>query len=134
MKIKQIDDDELGFQLAPMIDITFLLVVFFMAAANLQTAAKVEIKMPKASAARAPQDPGGRGVVTIKEDGQIYVGAESADTAKLTALVRDGLHVNPNLKIQLRADKAVPFKKVREVMGLIAEAGVGDIIFAAYEN
>lgn len=127
-------DEEIGFQMAPMIDCVFLLIIFFMSAANQRQAEKVKIEVPEAANATVAKDQSGRGTVTIMNDGKIYVGTIPSSLDDVARLVEAGLRENPSLRIFLRADSRVPYKSVREVMGRIAEGGVSDIIFATYEK
>jgi biopolymer transport protein ExbD len=121
-------------QMAPMIDMVFLLLIFFMVAAHFNVLERVEIKPPVAKHAAIPEDPKDRRTISIKEDGTIYVGMEPRELEEVQPIVERVLEQVPHLKIFLRADRNVPHKRVREVMKACAEAGVVEIIFATYES
>jgi len=127
-------DEEMGFQMAPMIDCVFLLIIFFMSAANQRQAEKIEIEIPEAAAAVVAQDQSNRGNITVKENGEIFVGVTPVTLEQLEPLVSSTREFQPNLRIFLRADARVHFQKVRAVMDKIAAAGISDIIFATYES
>jgi len=132
MKIEIPDDAPAGFQMAPMIDVVFLLIIFFMVAADLSQQEKVPVKIPVASHSVRPEDPSGRGTITVKRNGDIYAGTEKVTVDQLHDLARVRLNENANFKLFLRADRKTPHEHIREVMRVAAEAGIVDIIFATY--
>jgi biopolymer transport protein ExbD len=127
-------DEEVGFQMAPMIDCVFLLIIFFMSAANQRQAEKIEIEVPEAAAAVVAKEQIGRGSITITNEGDIYIGVNKVTEEEVADQVALGVRENPDLRIFLRADKRVAYREVRRVMDQVAAAGVGDIIFATYEE
>jgi biopolymer transport protein ExbD len=133
MKIKSIPDDAVAFQMAPMIDCVFLLIIFFMLVANVNQQERVRIDVPVAANAQRPKDPSGRGVITIKSDGKIFLGLRQMDAQQISDLVTSRVAENPNFKVFLRADRKTQHKFVREVMAACAAGGVSDIIFSTYE-
>jgi biopolymer transport protein ExbD len=132
MKIDVPDDAPAGFQMAPMIDVVFLLIIFFMVAADMNQQERVPVEIPLASHAERPEDPSGRGTVTVKPNGDLFAGAQAVTLDQLRDLARVRLAENPNFKLFLRADRATPHEHVRAAMVAAAEAGVVDIIFATY--
>lgn len=134
MKIQIPDDTGAGFQMAPMIDVVFLLIIFFMVAADMNQQERVPVDIPLASNAERPEDPSGRGTITVKPNGDLFAGAQPVTLEQLSELARTRLAENPNFKLFLRADRATPHEHVRAAMVAAAEAGVGDIIFATYTS
>lgn len=132
MNIKLPDDVPAAFQMAPMIDVVFLLIIFFMVTANMSQQERVPVDIPVASHSVRPDDPSGRGVVSIDVKGDVYAGTAKVDMDQLRDLTLVRLKENPGFKVFLRADRKTPHKHVREAMRVIAEAGVADIIFASY--
>ena len=66
MKIAKKQEDEIGFQLAPMIDMTFLLLIFFMVTTKIsKDQVKVDIKLPTAANATIPNDISNRDIISI---------------------------------------------------------------------
>ncbi|MFV0337474.1 MAG: ExbD/TolR family protein [Chthoniobacterales bacterium] len=126
--------EEAEFQMAPMIDITFLLIIFFMVAANVNVSERIDIKVPVAEASRASKDPSNRLNLSITEDGKLYLGSTLVEKDFLQQQATTLFKENPNLKIFLRADARVKHKAVKEALSVLAEAGITDIIFATYET
>ena len=134
MKIKLPADDELGFQMAPMIDITFLLLIFFMLVAKQAQSQFIEIENAVAEHSTIAKEMGDRGVVTINVDEEVYLGAYPAELEDLTEMVKNRIEDNPKFKVQLRIDARVRHEKVRAVLKACAEGGALDIIFSTYQS
>jgi biopolymer transport protein ExbD len=128
-----LEEDD-GIQMAPMIDMVFLLLIFFMAASHLNQLEKVEIEVPVARHAAVPDDLLDRRTITIQADGSLYLGNRPGVLEEITPLVRKELAAAPMLKIYVRADERVRHRRVREVMKACADAGAAEVIFAAYET
>jgi biopolymer transport protein ExbD len=70
------DDGDIGFQIAPMVDVVFVLMLFFMASAGLQVVEK-ELAMNLPSGSGNPSDiPSTPVVVDITADGQVSINDE----------------------------------------------------------
>lgn len=134
MKLRVPWDDNVGFQMAPLIDIVFLLNIFFMLVANANSQARKEIDVPVASESTRPGDNSGRGMITVTKDGKIFAGLQEVDAAGLTRLVQENARRDPHFKILLRADRNAKHKSVREAVAACAAGGVADIIFGVSET
>lgn len=134
MKPRPIEDTSEAPDLTPMIDIVFLLIVFFMTVANMQVQQLVPISIPIAENASIPEERGIRTTITIKSDGSLFFGARSTVLEDLPGLVAQGKADSPQLKVYVRADAYVPFKEVRKVFAAAAEGGVPNVIFATYQS
>ncbi len=135
MKLKVPSMEDVGFQMAPMIDCVFQLMIFFMCASHLhQTLDNPKIEIPVAANASIPEELSDRRYITIKDDGTILLGGNTATIPQVKTAIEQAAKTIPNLKIFLRADKRLKHKKVREVMQACADAGASEIIFAAYQS
>lgn len=134
MKVWSPEDVDDRPDLTPMIDVVFLLIVFFMTVATLLTAEKIEIEMPVAAASKVPDDATGRETFTLLEDGTLFAGIRRVDEAGLQEIISTGLAEQPGYKVYLRVDRNTPHKHVRDLMKQCAEAGAYDVIFAVFQN
>ncbi len=135
MKITRRPDDEMGFQLAPMIDMTFLLLIFFMVTTKIsKEQIKEEIKLPVASNSIIPNDVSNRDIVSIDEQGRYFIGSEQTDKRQLADYLKKRFENTPPLRLYIRADKTTPAKKIKEVMKMAADAGAVDVIFGSYQS
>ena len=132
MRIKIEDKEECKLQMAPMIDMVFLLVIFFMCASHLSSQQSLQLEIPTASHGVIPKERPDRWVVNIMKDGSLYGGKDPFTLDRLKQLVSAQVKANPSLKIYLRADTQTPHKEVKKVMNAMAEVGVDDFIFGVY--
>ena len=72
MKIPMDTNEEAEFDMAPMIDMVFLLLIFFMMASQLSIRQNVPLEIPTASKAVVPKERPSRFVVNIDKEGMIY--------------------------------------------------------------
>jgi len=127
-------DEEVGFQLAPMIDMTFLLLIFFMVTTKISNEQiKVDIRLPVASNAIIPDDISNRDIISIDGAGEYWIGQRMVDKGELTEYLKQRFVDYPPLKIYVRADAATPGRKIKEFMKIASEAGAINIIFGTYK-
>ncbi len=135
MKIAKRQEDEIGLQLAPMIDMTFLLLIFFMVTTKIsKDQVKVDIKLPTAANATIPNDLSNRDIISIDGHGAYYIGQTPASKKELAAHLQERFKVNPPLRLYVRADKNTPGKQIKELMRIAAEAGAVNVIFGTFQD
>jgi biopolymer transport protein ExbD len=135
MIVRRRHSEDIGFQIAPMIDITWILIIFFMVTMHLaENEFAVDIDLPVASAAEVPPDLNGRVVVNIDPSGNYFVGNEPMSLAQLTAHMKMRLIQYPPLKVYLRADAGIPAQKTKEFYRACAEAGAIEVILASFRE
>jgi biopolymer transport protein ExbD len=135
MKITRRPDDEMGFQLAPMIDMTFLLLIFFMVTTKIsKEQIKEEVKLPVASNSIIPEDVSNRDIISIDAQGRYFIGQEIADKKRLAEYLKKRFENTPPLRLYIRADQKTSGKKIKEIMKMAADAGAVDVIFGSYQS
>jgi len=135
MRLPKKQDDEIGFQLAPMIDMTFLLLVFFMVTTKIsKEQIKVDIKLPTAANAVVPSDLSDRDIISIDSAGQYFVGQKPVDKKQLTAHLKQRFKDTPPLRLYVRADLQTQGKQIKELMKIASEAGAINVIFGTYKD
>ncbi len=132
MRIAMDDKDETKVQMAPMIDMVFLLIIFFMTASHLSSVKSKDLDIPVADRGVVPKERPDRWTVNVEASGAIFSGQEPVTVEALKRLVAERLQQDPELKVYLRADKLTPHKEVKAVMSAMAEVGVGDFIFGVF--
>lgn len=135
MKINRRAEENVGFQLAPMIDMTFLLLIFFMVTTKIsKEQIKEEIKLPVASNALIPPEVSNRDIISIDAQGRYFIGQTPADKKELADHLKKRFENFPPLRLYIRADQSTPGKKIKEVMKMAADAGAVDVIFGSYQS
>ena len=75
-----------------------------------------------------------RDLVTLDAAGNLFSGSRPVTDKELAAHLKRRLAEFPPLRIYVRADRATPAKRVKEVMRLAAEAGAVEVIFGSHQN
>jgi len=115
--------------MTPLIDVMLVLLVIFMITAPLLTSS-LRLDLPRTDAA-LPSDAPRFVTVALDAQGRLYHGDEPVErdefTRRMTALARG----NPLIEVQLRADRAVLYGQVAELLGIVQKAGLTRIGFVA---
>lgn len=113
-----------GIDLTPMIDVVFLLLIFFLLT-SVYAKPMLPLNLPEARSAVATADP--LVTIAIKVDGSIYVNNDSVPLEELQGRL-SGLYASARAKdLNLMSDKGVPFGKVVEVLDAAKQAGAENI-------
>lgn len=117
-----------------MIDMVFLLLVFFMCVSSLAKAEKaVELDLPESHASEVPDDVSDRGLVSVKADGTLFLGAEPVSLEEMKTRIGEAIKKNPTIQISVRADRTTSFLEIKKVLKACAEVGAYEVIYATYE-
>lgn len=130
-ELEQTDDEP---DLTPMIDIVFLLIVFFMTVASVVTAKRVEIEAPIATNSIVPETQENRDTASLKSDGTIYYEGIEVSIEDLQSYLRDSLANDPSMQLLLRIDTATLYSDTRDLMAACAEVGAVNIIFTTFQT
>ena len=130
-ELEQTDDEP---DLTPMIDIVFLLIVFFMTVASVVTAKRKEIEAPIATNSIIAETQENREIVSLTEEGDLYYGATLVSTEDMQSILKDALAINPEMQVLLRIDAGTVFADSQELMAACAEVGAVNIIFTTYQS
>ena len=115
--------------MTPLIDVMLVLVVIFIITAPL-LASSIRLDLPKTDAAKPMEEPK---FVTLVVDkaGQTFLQDQPITLELLAQSLAQTAKQNPDTEVQLRADEAVPYGRVVEVMGVAQKAGLNRIGFVA---
>ncbi len=115
--------------MTPLIDVMLVLLVIFMITAPLMTSS-LKLDLPRTDAAQ-PGDTPQFVSVALDRDGRMFFGDEPVDAAEFARRVGAAAQRDPQTEVQLRADKAVPYGRVAELIGTVQKAGLTRIGFVA---
>lgn len=131
-------DDEIN--MAPMIDMVFLLLIFFMVASHLTALERIPVPLPVADEAKVPEEARDRQLVTIRavddsgEDAEIFMNLQVVSPEEFSTAIANLFESDENLQVYLRADRRVKHKHIKAVMKSCADVGIVDIIFGTFES
>lgn len=121
--------------MTPMIDMVFLLLVFFMTVSVLARADKqVKLDLPESSESDVPDDLSDRGTISLDEEGNIYLSARLVGIDTMQAEIKAALELNPELRIHVRADQATNYGDIQKILRACAEVGAYEVIYATYQS
>ena len=126
-------DEDIEIDMSPMIDMVFLLLIFFIVASQIIDE-KVKVQIPAAAYSKIPEDTTGRIMISVNKDDEIYLSHLQVTVDELKDLMANELEADPNLQILIRAGKAVKYKTNQKIMMACAEVGAVDLIYAAFEE
>jgi biopolymer transport protein ExbD len=127
----QFGSERTGIQLAPMIDIVFLLLIFFIVLWNTaRFETEIDISVPAASDGQNPQRTIGEIVVNVHQDGRVIIeGKEKSDT-ELLGMFTNIVEAYPDQAIILRGDRQAFFDHIVRVLNICQQAKIWNIKFA----
>jgi len=120
-----------GIQLAPLVDVLLLLLIFFLMTWNAaRNENELDVKVPKASAAKEKSAPIGDIVVNVKTDGNVVVNRRTLNSAELTEMLKNLVQLYPDQAVVIRGDETGAYKNIVSVLNICSEAGVTNVAFA----
>ena len=120
-----------GIQLAPLVDVLLLLLIFFLMTWNAaRNENELDVKVPKASAAKEKMAPIGDVIVNVKADGNVVVNRRNLSTNELTDLLKGLVQLNADQAVVIRGDEAGAYKNIVNVLNICSESGVTNVAFA----
>ena len=111
----------------PFVDVMLVLLIIFMVAAPLLTVG-VPLELPKTAAQAVPAEPEEPLAVSITPEGPILVMTSEVPEDELVTRLRAVAEERQSDKIYLRADGAIPYARVMQVMGALNAAGFNNIV------
>ena len=129
MKLKRRLPSEQGLLLTPLIDMIFLIVIFFMINASLGINPAIQVNLPKAYSSEAVLEE--TTVVSIMPDESIRIGERAVHLQSFVEELRKEVISIGKTSILLQGDESLPYRKVIEIMDLAKIAGVTKISLVA---
>ena len=115
--------------MTPLIDVMLVLVVIFIITAPLLTSA-IRLDLPTANTA-SPDSGASSIMLSVDKSGQAFLNDQPLALPDLATELARASAADPDTELQLRADAAVPYGRVVEIMGIAQAAGLGRIGFVA---
>ena len=127
-----------GINMTPMIDVVFLLIIFFLVSSHLaKQESQIELNLPVAQSGDddIPRDVP-RITVNVKPDGQLLVRGAVVERDQLPDLLKSARQAEPNtpIEVRIRGSRKAPYSSVEPIMLACTEAGIWDITYAVYRD
>ena len=122
---RQPANDGAAIDLTPIIDMVFMLLIFFLAATSIQRAEReTKIALPFTQTAGPVTQALREIVINIDAQGNAMVTGKVLDDAAIAAMLDTAVKANPDQKVSVRGDRAVAYAHVARVLDLCKRHGI----------
>jgi biopolymer transport protein ExbD len=130
MNMSQFDDEEDNeVNLTPMLDVVFIMLIFFIVTASFVKEAGIDVNRPNAATAERKEK--GNILVAISENNQIWIDRRQVDPRALRANIERMHAENPNAAVVIQADEESKNRLLVQVMDAARMVGVKNVSIAA---
>lgn len=131
MKFQSRQPEAASMQLAPMIDIVFLLLIFFIVTWQFtRSETELSVSVPTAQEGAEPERQQGEIIINILGDGSIKVEGIMVDLPQLLEKLSSIARQYENQPVRIRGDGGVQYQRIVEVIDTCQKAGIWNISFA----
>jgi biopolymer transport protein ExbD len=128
---KRAKPEVFGFQIAPMVDILLVLLVFFIVTWNFALSEnELDVKIPSAKKAKEPSPQAGQVVVNVRADGTIVLNHKTLSPQELRDKLDQLSKLFPDQAIILRGDQKADYKSIVDVLDICRMANIWNVAFA----
>ncbi len=134
---RAVDRRRFGFNMTPMIDIVFQLIIFFLVASHLtRTETQLDLRLPVARSGAEDTDfETPRVTINVKDDGSLWLsGREMAAERLASQLTELRQQEGDNLEVRIRGSRAATYAHVEPIMRACTEAGIWNVSYAVYRE
>jgi biopolymer transport protein ExbD len=125
-------DDESEVNLTPMLDVVFIMLIFFIVTASFVKESGIDVNRPDAQTAEKKEQ--GNILVAISSSGQIWIDKRQVDPRALRANIERLKAENPQGSVVIQADRESKNGLLVKVMDAARQAGVENVSLAASET
>jgi len=129
------------FQIAPMIDILLVLLVFFMSISSTEVLqSNRDIKLPVAKDAKDAKENPGQIIVNVAHNPMSDAVAISVNDkdypspGDLVPMLQSHIQKNPMVRVLIRADKEVRFSVTKSLLEAVGKAGIANVTFSVVDK
>ena len=128
MARKKAEPEEGAIDLTPMLDVVFIMLIFFIVTASFVKEPGVEVDRPDASMAEMVKTPI---LVAITADNKVWINKNEVDPRQVKAQIQVLLAETPKGKVVIQADSKSNIKTLTEVAQAARNAGVSEVTVSA---
>jgi biopolymer transport protein ExbD len=112
-------------EMMPMIDMVFLLLIFFLVATTFQqTEREMQIALPFANSSAPISSLLREFVINVDADGTIIVGGRTVEPDDLRTMVTQAVAANPEQKVTVRGDRSTSYANIVRVLDVCKTGGI----------
>jgi biopolymer transport protein ExbD len=134
---RQVQNGEVNFNMTPMIDVVFLLIIFFLVSSHLaKQETQMPLDLPQADSGSEPvvsERP--RVTINVTPEGTLLLTGRSVTPDELQSrLAKERTAEGDDLEVRIRSDRSVAYRHVEPIMLSAARAGVWNVTFSVYRT
>ncbi|MDX8408672.1 MAG: biopolymer transporter ExbD [Mariprofundales bacterium] len=114
---------DLVVDITPLIDVVFLMLIFFMVSTSFNVATALKLDLPSSHAAASKDKPQAL-VIAIRADGRFFVDGKAVVDSELRHRIMVASHDDPHRRVVLRADSDARHKRVVKVLDTLQQLGM----------
>ncbi|MFH1061068.1 MAG: biopolymer transporter ExbD [Pseudomonadota bacterium] len=118
--------------LTSLIDIVFLLLVYFLLTTNFMVDEAIDLKLPQARSAAAQMEQ--QITIYVASDGRILLGQEEVAADRLLVLLKERIAGRKDAQVVIKADRRVMLNQAVKVMDIAKAAGAGQLYLATEKD
>lgn len=135
MKFRSHQTPQAGFQIAPMIDIVFLLLIFFIVTWNYaRKEREIDVSVPTAESGESKPRSAGEIIINVKKEGSVVINSEIITKESLLEKLTRISEVHQDQAVILRGDKETNYNNIIEVLDTCQQAGIWNVAFATAQT
>ena len=136
MRIRDVDAiGEPEFSMAPLIDVVFQLLIFFMVVTTYgKNEKELGVELPNAESAQQPAKLPDEIVINILRDGRFSMGGHDVSIEDMRAQLADAARTNPHVPVTIRGDRLVTHENVVTVMDACGLAGLQNLAIGTLDR
>lgn len=120
-----------GFQIAPMIDVVFLLLIFFLVTWNFaRQETELDVKVPTAREGKENRRAIGEVILNVRADGTIVMNRRTYTPEELQAALARIAEMYPDQAVVLRGDENTDYRYIVDVLDICRSANIWNVAFA----
>lgn len=126
-----------GFNMTPMIDIVFQLIIFFLVASHLtRTETQLDLRLPVARSGAEDTDfETPRVTINVKDDGTLWLSGREITVERLAPQLSEVRSAEgDNLEVRIRGSRAATYADVEPIMQACTEAGIWNVSYAVFRE
>lgn len=129
MQFRRPRRDDARIEITPLVDMVFLLLIFFMLSTTFIVSPGIKVNLPQSSAEKVPQEKKEVRVV-ITEDNKVFVESMFVDMEGLEQQLVEAARQDPQTLVIIKADAKALHGKVVEVMDISKQSGLNRMAIA----
>jgi len=132
MNLQPGDEDEPEVNLTPLIDVVFLLLIFFMVSTTFEQQSRIQIELPEATATPAETEDESLEIV-IDAQGRYFIGEQqvvNSEVKTLKSAISKAVEGRESITVIIRSDASTPYQAVITALDATSQLGLTQISLA----